>query len=77
MHNGDGDDSALYNKNYSFSLFCMKNSIFCLKDVVVKIDFVDPKVLHMAMLQKAATEFSWAIKCQFRMQATTDQIFCT
>ena len=35
MHNEDGVENALENKNYPFSLFCMKNS-FVMKDASMK-----------------------------------------
>ena len=42
MHNDD-IENALENKNYSFSLFCIKE-FFCLKDVLVQVGVIDRKV---------------------------------
>ena len=49
MQNDDGVENVLKNKNYSFCLFCVKNS-FVSKNVVVEVDVVDLKVLITSIL---------------------------
>ena len=49
MRNDDGVENALEIKNYSFSV--LHEGFFCLKDVVVEVDVVHPKV-HILGLEQ-------------------------